>query len=234
MKLFGFIPAGVLIVQGFLGAFSMPTEQIDVAIRIFAIPSCQDGRKSEILDKDTGKGFYGSVISTAVAWPFPDNAVIIPTSLDELASDTEIKAVLNDHGYFTGAKESIGRDFDCFPIGMLIMDSFVAADGLGVLKIRPAGAIESKNGGEELRYNLVVQTKSWNGEKALLNLKFELETWIDNKALENTRRTLLDQDVGCSKGKVLLVGFPTDRGVRAGQSKGMIYFLAVTVHPESR
>lgn len=230
MNLFGFIPAGLLIVQGFLGAFSGPTDQIDVAIRIFAVPPIQSVTSAG----EDGKGrIVGTRRGGDVTASFPGDGVVIRTDLDERAPEAELKAAIYEHGCFKAEKDCLGIDIGWKQIGMMIMDSFVAADGSGALKIRPAGAVKYENGGEELRYNLFVQTKSWDGENAVLNLKFELETWKDHSALENTRRTLLDQEVECSKGKILLVGFPTERGTRAGQSRGMVYFLAVTVRQDS-
>ncbi len=218
MNIIGMIPAVLMVFGGFSTPFSEPLVLVDVGIRVFAILPMQS-----VTGAGTDKNGVVTGITTGgdISVAFPSGGVVIRTDLDENAPEAELKAAIYGQDLFK-ERECLGGNIGWDRIGHFLMDCPVAADGSGVIRIHPAGMVESDKGAGELRYNLAVQAKSWNGEKALVHLKFELETW-GAKPVENVCRTLLDQDVETAAGKVLLVGFPTFREDGSGRSKGTIF-----------
>lgn len=191
-----------------------------IKIRVFEIPPIQ----SLVGGAPDGKGgIIGTQTGGDISTSFPPRVVFIKTALDSNAPDGSIKQALLDTGYFKEASEFMPSGISWWPVDEYSIAC--SAKEFGEESSRrtyhePPGNSGRNSHGEVW---LTVLPKSVDDASATLGLRFETG--------ESNKRILFGQDISVPRGKVLVVGFPTETATIQDKrnSRGSIFILAISV-----
>lgn len=221
IKLFLF---GLIIFLASRMGFSLQNKAYRFEIRVFEIACMQSVVSGGEFEKGVVRGTMRGGDVTA---SFPGRVVLIRTELEQGASETQLKEVLYEQGFFKEARR-------IFPggVGWVLVGDFsfsCAENELGQETSRKdyheASPALSNPFSE---YWLSISPKPAREGEAILGVRFTGLVVTDEFPVGKIR-LLLDQDVAIPLGKILLIGFPqkSQENRREPCPRGNVYIMAL-------
>jgi hypothetical protein len=224
MKRLKLFLVGLIIFLASQMGFSLQNKAFRFEIRIFGIPCMQSVVSGGEVEKGVVRGTMRGGDITA---SFPGHAVLIRTELEQGASETQIKEVLYEQGFFKEAKRNLTLGIGWVAVGDFSF--FCAENELGQETSRKDYHEAPPSSGNPFsEYWLAISPKSAREGEALLGVRFT-GLVITTEFPAGKSQILLDQDVAIPLGKILLIGFPEKRQEirREPCSRGSVYIMAL-------